>query len=170
MLFFFACTTTASGYKQLTVNPRLRLFTALINAIYENNFIWLMLENQFNKDLCTSHDLSSTLIHCLQMAQRPRLSSMSDHSSPSSDTSENSESFDVPDLRLDTLNLETSLSSEVTENERQQIESFFAGLGTEVSIRLNRRTYRHCADRKWSRLTFFAYSNHVNGFSVLCTL
>lgn len=129
-----------------------------------------MLENQFNKDLCTSHDLSSTLIHCLQMAQRPRLSSMSDHSSPSSDTSENSESFDVPDLRLDTLNLETSLSSEVTENERQQIESFFAGLGTEVSIRLNRRTYRHCADRKWSRLTFFAYSNHVNGFSVLCAL
>lgn len=87
------------------------------------------------------------------MAQRPRLSSMSDHSSPSSDTSENSESFDAPDLRL---NLETSLSSEVTESERQQIESFFAGLGTEVSIRLNRRTHRHCSDRKWSWVTFFS--------------
>ena len=68
------------------------------------------------------------------MAQRQRLSSMSDHSSPSSDASENSESFDVSDLPHDNLNLETSLSSEVTENERQQIESFFSGLGTEVSI------------------------------------
>lgn len=68
------------------------------------------------------------------MAQRQRLSSMSDHSSPSSDVSENSESFDVSDLPHDHLNLETSLSSEVTENERQQIESFFSGLGTEVGI------------------------------------
>lgn len=67
------------------------------------------------------------------MAQRHRLSSMSDHSSPSSDVSENSESFDASDLPHDNLTLETSLNSEVTENERQQIESFFSGLGTEVS-------------------------------------
>lgn len=59
---------------------------------------------------------------------------MSDHSSPSSDVSENSESIDVSDLRLDNLNLEASLGSEVTENERQQIESFFSALGTEVSV------------------------------------
>jgi len=69
------------------------------------------------------------------MAQRQRLSSMSDHSSPSSDLSdENSESFDVSDLPHDPLNLETSLGSEITENERQQIESFFSGLGTEIYI------------------------------------
>ena len=67
------------------------------------------------------------------MAQRHRLSSMSDHSSPSSDVSENSESFDVSDLPLDNLHLETGLSSDITEIERQQIESFFSGLGTEVS-------------------------------------
>lgn len=59
---------------------------------------------------------------------------MSDHSSPSSDVSENSEPFDASDLPHDNLNLETSLNSEVTENERQQIESFFSGLGTEVSV------------------------------------
>lgn len=58
---------------------------------------------------------------------------MSDHSSPSSDVSENSESFDVSDLPLDNLHLETGLSSDITEIERQQIESFFSGLGTEVS-------------------------------------
>jgi hypothetical protein len=75
-----------------------------------------------------------------QMAQRQRLSSVSDHSSPSSDVSENSESFD--NSPLDNLHLETSLSSEVTENERQQIESFFSGLGTEVSI-INKAIYRH---------------------------
>jgi hypothetical protein len=68
------------------------------------------------------------------MAQRQRLSSMSDHSSPSSDISENSESFDVSDLPHDTLHLETGLSSDITEIERQQIESFFSGLGTEVSV------------------------------------
>lgn len=69
-----------------------------------------------------------------QMAQRQRLSSMSDHSSPSSEASENSEAFDVSDLPHDNLTLETSLSSEITESERQQIESFFSGLGTEVSL------------------------------------
>lgn len=68
------------------------------------------------------------------MAQRQRLNSMSDHSSPSSEVSENSESFDVSDLPHDSMNLETGLSSEVTENERQQIESFLSGLGTEVSV------------------------------------
>lgn len=62
---------------------------------------------------------------------------MSDHSSPSSDVSENSElteSFDVSDLPLDNLHLETGLSSDITDIERQQIESFFSGLGTEVSV------------------------------------
>jgi hypothetical protein len=68
------------------------------------------------------------------MAQRQRLSSMSDHSSPSSDVSENSEAFDVSDLPHDVMHLESSMSSEVTESERQQIESFFSGLGTEVSV------------------------------------
>jgi hypothetical protein len=59
---------------------------------------------------------------------------MSDHSSPSSEASDNnSEPFDVCDLRLESMNLETSLGTEVTEVERQQIESFFSGLGTEVS-------------------------------------
>ena len=77
-----------------------------------------------------------------QMEQRQRLNSMSDHSSPSSEVSENSETFDVSDLPHDNLTLETSLSSEVTENERQQIESFFSGLGTEVSI-INLAIYCH---------------------------
>lgn len=78
--------------------------------------------------------INYVLFFLFQMEQRQRLNSMSDHSSPSSDVSENSESFDVSDLPHDNLNLETSLSSEVTENERQQIESFFSGLGTEVSV------------------------------------
>lgn len=64
---------------------------------------------------------------------RQRLNSMSDHSSPSSEASDNSETFDVCDLRLENINLETSLGTEVTEVERQQIESFLSGLGTEVS-------------------------------------
>lgn len=58
---------------------------------------------------------------------------MSDHSSPSSEASDNFETFDVCDLRLDNMNLETSLGTEVSEVERQQIESFLSGLGTEVS-------------------------------------
>jgi hypothetical protein len=61
--------------------------------------------------------------------QRQRLNSMSDHSTPSSDVSdENSEALDMSDLRL---NLESS--SELTDCERQQIESAFNALGTEVS-------------------------------------
>lgn len=65
------------------------------------------------------------------MAQRQRLNSMSDHSHPSSDAaSDNSEVFDMSDLRL---NLETSCSTdELTESERQQIESALSALGTEV--------------------------------------
>lgn len=90
-----------------------------------------MVKNQFNAAISVALVIYLHFLVFFQMAQRPRLGSMSDHSSPSSDTSENSESFDVPELRLDTLNL----SSDVTESERQQIESFFAGLGTEVSIR-----------------------------------
>lgn len=71
-----------------------------------------------------------------QMSQpRQRLNSMSDHSSPSSEASDNSETFDVCDLRLDNMNLEeTSLGTEVSDAERQQIESFLSGLGTEVSF------------------------------------
>lgn len=89
--------------------------------------------------------MNNKFLYSFQMAQRQRLSSMSDHSSPSSDVSENSESFDVSDLPHDNLNLETSLSSEVTENERQQIESFFSGLGTEVStsVSLIRQICQH---------------------------
>jgi hypothetical protein len=61
--------------------------------------------------------------------QRQRLNSMSDHSTPSSDVSdENSEALDMSDLRL---NLEST--SELTDCERQQIESAFNALGTEVS-------------------------------------
>lgn len=65
------------------------------------------------------------------MAQRQRLNSMSDHSTPSSDAaSDNSEAFDMSDLRL---NLETSCANdELTESERQQIESALSALGTEV--------------------------------------
>ena len=65
------------------------------------------------------------------MAQRQRLNSMSDHSTPSSDAaSDNSEAFDMSDLRL---NLENSCATEeLTENERLQIESALSALGTEV--------------------------------------
>lgn len=64
-------------------------------------------------------------------SQRQRLNSMSDHSTPSSDAaSDNSEALDMSDLRL---NLETtSCADELTESERQQIESAFNALGTEV--------------------------------------
>lgn len=64
------------------------------------------------------------------MAQRQRLNSMSDHSTPSSDAaSDNSETLDLSDLRL---NLEANCADELTESERQQIESAFNALGTEV--------------------------------------
>lgn len=85
---------------------------------------------------------------------RYRLNSLSDNSTPSSDVSEGSETYDASnhewrsdsqtahssifdnlDLRLDSLSLDTNTSiAEVTEIERTQIESFFSGLGTEVSI------------------------------------
>lgn len=85
---------------------------------------------------------------------RHRLNSLSGNSTPSSDTSDGSETFDASnhewqsdshnthslmfdnlDLRLDNLSLDTTTSiAEVTENERTQIESFFSGLGTEVSM------------------------------------
>lgn len=72
----------------------------------------------------SSFSLASTAM----AQQRQRLNSMSDHSSPSSDVSdENSEALDISDLRL---NLETS--SDLTDGERQQIESAFNALGTEV--------------------------------------
>lgn len=63
--------------------------------------------------------------------QRQRLNSMSDHSTPSSDVSENSEALDLSDLRL---NLETT--TDFADCERQQIESAFNALGTEVRISL----------------------------------
>lgn len=59
--------------------------------------------------------------------QRQRLNSMSDHSTPSSELSDETETLDMSDLRL---NLETS--SDLTDCERQQIESAFSALGTEV--------------------------------------
>jgi len=75
--------------------------------------------------------------------QRRRLNSISDNSTPSSDISEGSETqewhqlespnAETLNLRLDNLSLDTCHSTEVTENERMQIESFFSGLGTEVS-------------------------------------
>ncbi|CAO1359116.1 unnamed protein product [Diamesa hyperborea] len=89
------------------------------------------------------------------MAQLPRrrLNSLSDNSTPSSDISEGSEDcrsstnewnyesqnahsliVDNLDLRLDSLSLENSSVSEINDNERAQIESFFSGLGTEVFV------------------------------------
>ena len=84
---------------------------------------------------------------------RQRLNSLSDNSTPSSDISEGSESYDVSghewqldsqnshslivdnlDLHLDSLSLDTnSAINEISDSERAQIESFFSGLGTEVS-------------------------------------
>lgn len=90
----------------------------------------------------------------LQMAHLPRrrLNSLSDNSTPSSDISEGSETYEASghewqldsqnshslivdnlDLRLDSLSLDTNSIAEITDNERAQIESFFSGLGTEVS-------------------------------------
>lgn len=88
-----------------------------------------------------------------QHLPRRRLNSLSDNSTPSSDISEGSETYDVStsshewqldanahslivdnlDLRLDSLSLDTNSIAEITDNERAQIESFFSGLGTEVS-------------------------------------
>ncbi|CAO1359137.1 unnamed protein product [Diamesa hyperborea] len=89
------------------------------------------------------------------MAQLPRrrLNSLSDNSTPSSDISEGSEDcrsstnewnyesqnahsliVDNLDLQLDSLSLENSSVSEISDNERAQIESFFSGLGTEVFV------------------------------------
>lgn len=83
---------------------------------------------------------------------RRRLNSLSDNSTPSSDISEGSETYEASghdwqlgsqnshslivdnlDLRLDSLSLDTNSIAEITDNERAQIESFFSGLGTEVS-------------------------------------
>jgi hypothetical protein len=88
---------------------------------------------------------------------RRRLNSLSDNSTPSSDISEGSETYEVSvssstghewqldsqnahslivdnlDLRLDSLSLDTNSIAEISDNERAQIESFFSGLGTEVS-------------------------------------
>lgn len=84
---------------------------------------------------------------------RRRLNSLSDNSTPSSDISEGSETYEASghewqldsnahslivdnlDLHLDSLSLDTnSAIPEITDNERAQIESFFSGLGTEVSF------------------------------------
>lgn len=125
------------------------MFTALINVIYKQ---FHLIKDFFNsiiffEDVCANLVINVSF-YFFQMAQRQRLSSMSDHSSPSSDASENSESFDVSDLPHDSMNLETSLSSEITEAERQQIESFFSGLGTEVSV-INKATLLSLLSRKW---------------------
>lgn len=97
------------------------------------------------------------------MAQLPRrrLNSLSDNSTPSSDISEGSETYsasghewqidsqnthslivDNLDLRLDSLSLDTNSVADITDNERAQIESFFSGLGTEVSS----KTAINCLD------------------------
>ncbi|KAL7045217.1 hypothetical protein ACKWTF_002172 [Chironomus riparius] len=86
---------------------------------------------------------------------RQRLNSLSDNSTPSSDISEGSETYDASstshewqldgqnahsliidnlDLRLDSLSLDTNSIPEILDNERAQIESFFSGLGTEVYV------------------------------------
>lgn len=89
---------------------------------------------------------------------RRRLNSLSDNSTPSSDISEGSETYEASghewqldsqnshslivdnlDLHLDNLSLDTNSIAEITDNERAQIESFFSGLGTEVS-RINVET------------------------------
>ena len=101
------------------------------------------------------------------MAQLPRrrLNSLSDNSTPSSDISEGSEDcrsstnewnyesqnahsliVDNLDLRLDSLSLENSSVSEISDNERAQIESFFSGLGTEVSTQQNYFSRKHYND------------------------
>lgn len=87
------------------------------------------------------------------MAQNRR-NSLSDNSSPSSDISENSEPLDTStsewhseetenrnsmtfenvEMRIKNINLDESRETDVSENERIQIESFFSGLGTEVSF------------------------------------
>lgn len=47
---------------------------------------------------------------------------------------EQSENDDNIELRLDDLSLQSNTaSSDINDNERAQIESFFSGLGTEVS-------------------------------------
>lgn len=98
-----------------------------------------------------------SLSFSFQMAHhlpRQRLNSLSDNSTPSSDISEGSETYEASghewqldsnnahslivdnlDLRLDSLSLDTNSIAEISDNERAQIESFFSGLGTEVSTR-----------------------------------
>ncbi|CAG9798963.1 unnamed protein product [Chironomus riparius] len=77
--------------------------------------------------------------------QRQRLNSMSDHSSPSSDASENSEALDLSDLRL---NLETT--SDFSDCERQQIESAFNALGTEIYVSTSlANLYEGVKQRDW---------------------
>lgn len=68
---------------------------------------------------------------------RRSLNSLSDSSAPSSDLSEGSNYsliIDNIDLHLDSLSLDTNSVAEITNNERNQIETFFSGLGTEVNV------------------------------------
>lgn len=50
--------------------------------------------------------------------------------------SENAESQSDDNLKLrsDGISLQNNIASDINDNEREQIESFFSGLGTEVSI------------------------------------
>jgi len=130
-----------------------RLFPRPSHKVREIIFLFLI-----NFNLCkliNSHPSFFSLP--LQMAhlQRQRLNSLSDNSTPSSDISEGSETYDASstshewqldgqnahsliidnlDLRLDSLSLDTNSIPEISDNERAQIESFFSGLGTEVSM------------------------------------
>jgi hypothetical protein len=86
-------------------------------------------------------------------AARARLGSLSDNSPASSDISEGSETYELaPDWQLDNgsqhinglfINSDNELRQDslsidsngmLTDGERGQVESFFSGLGTEVSI------------------------------------
>jgi hypothetical protein len=86
-------------------------------------------------------------------ATRTRLGSLSDNSPPSSDISEGSETYEhTPDWQLDNgsqninglfINADNDLRQDslsidsngmLTDIERGQVESFFSGLGTEVSF------------------------------------
>lgn len=97
------------------------------------------------------------------LPRRSRLNSLSDSSStPSCDISEGSEFsgqdwqidsqnshsliVDNLDLQFDNLSLDTnSPIPEVTDNERAQIESFFSGLGTEVSALFKLKFVSDCS-------------------------
>lgn len=129
--------------------------TPSITSIFLWNFCFFKVNRPLERYKCNTNVWIFPFIY-LQMAHqsRRRQNSISDNSTPSSDVSEGSETceassthdwqldsqnshsliLDNLDLRLDSLSLENNSVSEVTDSERAQIESFFSGLGTEVSF------------------------------------